>query len=345
MTHSDSQTRLASLDQLRGYAIFGMLVVNYFGHYRASWDQLRHHFTGFHYADTIAPLFVFVVGMGLRLSWLRRSEFMPPAEARRGILKRYAILVLIAFAVHAGYLWDALMYIGLAGLVGLWLVDKSPGVRLVAGLAGLTIFQAVFSFTSYGDWLIRDITYDGDNMPLIVKAIPLGPTLFDVRINGGPLGFVAYVFTLMCGTLTYDLFRTRNTRVILGGCLSMGVVLFLAGLASREEWGGLKSYWPYSQFFMTAPYVLSSTGLAFLTAAALYLLNDVLKIRIPHFTSFGMNPLFIYIVHFLLLDVILRFYGGDSENWPVIFAIFLAFYAVCYGLAYTLHRKEIYIKL
>src|SRR5690554_5893290 len=94
-------TRIASLDQFRGYAIFGMLLVNFFGHYDTEWirelgdsglktalmfvfgQQLHHHSEFMTYADTIAPIFMFVVGIGLRLSWLRRVDKLTPGEARR----------------------------------------------------------------------------------------------------------------------------------------------------------------------------------------------------------------------------------------------------------------------
>ena len=80
-TMAESPKRIAAIDQLRGYAIFGMLLVNakdlFFSPVRPAvrgtsiepfWDavlhQLSHHREAFSYADTIAPLFVFVVGMG-----------------------------------------------------------------------------------------------------------------------------------------------------------------------------------------------------------------------------------------------------------------------------------------
>src|SRR5690606_12961878 len=124
-------TRITAMDQLRGYAIFGMLLVNASGffHLKGLTEQISHHRDYFTYADTIAPFFVFVVGMGMRLSWLRRVETAGATATRWSMAKRFTVLVLIAFAIYAGWLWDALMDIGLAGLLALFLIDKKPMVR------------------------------------------------------------------------------------------------------------------------------------------------------------------------------------------------------------------------
>ena len=114
--------RIPALDQMRGYAILGMLLVNAKGVFHLQAAQLSHHREMFTYADTIAPLFMFVVGMGMRLSWLRRSALDGANVARRAMAKRFSLLVLIAFAIYAGWLWGALMGIGVAGFVA----DRNP---------------------------------------------------------------------------------------------------------------------------------------------------------------------------------------------------------------------------
>lgn len=184
--------RIVCIDQLRGYAIFGMLLVNasgiFFepieaslegssiqGFFEACLYQLSHHRTTFTYADTIAPLFVFVVGMGMRLSWLRRTESAGASEVRRSLAKRYSVLVLIAFAVYAGWLWDALMDIGLAGLLALMLIDRKPRTRIIAAFAFVLAYQCIHMFTSYGTWSVHG-TFSLDNpdyVPFLVRLVPL----------------------------------------------------------------------------------------------------------------------------------------------------------------------------
>jgi predicted acyltransferase len=338
--------RIVSIDQLRGYAILGMLVVNYFGSFSLSWSQLHHHRDYMTYADTIAPLFVFVVGMAMRLSMVRRIDRVGLAEARRSALKRYALLVLIAFAIYAGYLWDALMNIGLAGLLAIPVIDRKPGVRIAMGLLLLAAYQAVFSMTSYGGWLLGTVVYEKEGvLPFIFKLIPLGPELVKSNINGGPIGHWSWCFMLLCGTIAYDLLATRNTARIMRGCLAWGAALCAAGLILRLEWPGIKAAWPFSQYWMTAPYALWASGLFFLTLLAFYALCDGLDIRIPHLTVLGQNPLFIYILQYLIMDSAERFLPEHTSFLPGVLVGFAVFYAACYGSACYLHQKGIIVKL
>ena len=344
-TPSIAKGRIASIDQIRGYAIFGMLLVDYFEAFDIVTQQLHHHRDYMTYADTIAPLFMFVVGMGLRLSMKRRIDKVGLKEARSGLLKRYTMLVLIAFLLYTGYLWDALMNIGLAGLVALWFVDKKPSVRFGIALGFLAVYQVIFSFTTYGGWLIGTVKYTEETMPIIWKLIPIGTELVDCNINGGPIGHWSWLLMLICGTIAYDIMATKNTSKILVGCLGWGIALCLVGLALRLPVDGVKEAWVFSKYYVTAPYAFWSSGLCFLTMAAFYVVCDMIKIRIPHMTVFGLNPLFIYILQWCLMESSHRFIPEDTTNWVAIMAGFALFYAICYGTAYYLYKKNILIKL
>lgn len=247
-----SAERIASLDQYRGYAIFGMLLVNFFGHYNTKWieklndspmksaldfifgQQLHHHSEYMTYADTIAPIFMFVVGIGMRLSWLRRSQKLDPGVARKSMAKRYTVLVLIAFAIYTGWLWDALMNIGLAGLMALLIVDKKWSVRIAYALGLVVAFQLVFMFTSYGEWLLRMGKYGRElEWPLLTILLPLRGELMNVQINGGLLGHWSWAFMLIFGTIAYDIMATQDRNKILAGLIGFGVILTIAGFGAR----------------------------------------------------------------------------------------------------------------
>ena len=81
-------SRITAVDQLRGYSIFGMFLVNASGYFNFKSEQIQHHKDWYSYADTIAPLFLFVVGMGMRLSWLNRSKKDGATETRWAMAKR-----------------------------------------------------------------------------------------------------------------------------------------------------------------------------------------------------------------------------------------------------------------
>ena len=261
--------RIASLDQYRGYAIFGMLLVNFFGHYHTKWIaalhtawlkapllaifgvQLEHHSEYMTYADTIAPIFMFVVGIGMRLSWLRRVQKVEPAVARKAMAKRYGLLVLIAFAIYTGWVWDALMNIGLAGLAALLIIDKKWSVRIAYALGLVALYQIIFFYTSYGEWLLRMGHY-GKEIPYPWETIflPLREDLLDCQINGGLIGFWSWGFMLIFGTIAYDIMATQNRQKIFTGLIGFGLVLTIAGFGSRAI--GTKSYYEKAEPYAAA---------------------------------------------------------------------------------------------
>lgn len=356
--------RLVSIDQLRAYAIFGMVIVNakaffldpvqstlagspfaeYFG---LLLHQLSHHDAGFTYADSIAPLFVFVVGMAMRLSWLKRTaRAHDPWPVRRSMAKRFSLLVLIAFAIYPGWLWDALMDIGLAGLLAIMLIDKRPGVRAAAAFAFVAAFQCIHSLTSYGNWSIhgRFSPTNPEYRPLLVELLPLSKALFRTSLNGGPLGPLSWVMMLLFGANAYDWLASGNRRRFIGACLVWGISLCSLALILQMEWPGVKALWPLSARTMAAPFPLWASGLCFLQLLIFHLLCDRLGVVIPGFAAVALNPLVIYIAQHLILDVADRFTPERLSLAEGVtgLALFWTFFAFA---AWFMKKKEIYVKL
>ncbi len=317
--------RIASIDQFRGYAILGMVFVNYVGEFKSMPEFFKHHADWMSYADTIAPAFMFVVGMGFRLSFLNHCAKGGLNAARWTALKRYVTLVVVG-AILYGPLdpvcdwWDALVDIGFAGLLALPFIEKGAAVRASMAVLYLAVFQALFLYAGYGEWTMAK------------------------SIDGGPLGPLSWAFILLMGTLAYDLLVTADARKIITWALALGVGLFVAGWILKVEWPGVKEVWPYSQKGMTAPYPISSTGLCFLTFAAFYYLCDVRGLLLPHLSVLGKNALVIYIVQQALLDLHEGFISHESGVLMTL-AGFVAFYFMCYAVAWRLHKDNIIIRL
>jgi len=312
--------RIASIDQFRGYAILGMVFVNFVSRFDATPWMLKHHRFGMSYNDTIAPIFMFVVGMGFRLSLMRHIETVGLRTARIDAAKRYLILTLIGAVVYFGYFWDALTDIGIGGLLALPLMDKSRGIRVLGAAASLALFQCLFSLTPYGDWLMAN------------------------SLNGGPLGPLSWASILLAGSVAYDMIAAGTRREIVLACLGWGLGLAALGFILKAEWPGIKPAWPFSQYGMTAPYPLYATGLAFLTYLAFYLICDVAGWRLPHLTVLGENPLALYAVHGILIAIGLLILK-DSAPVPAIVAGTIVLYLCCYALARWLHHKKIFFKI
>ena len=193
------------------------------------------------------------------VSWLRRSKVAGAAATRKAMAKRFSLLVLIAFAIYMGWLWDALMDIGLAGLLAVLFIDKSPRVRAGVACCMAFLYQAIVSFTVYGPWIMRTAKLTDENMPYLFKWIPYQSTLFDVPLNGGPFGPLSWCFILLLGTIAYDVFKTRDRGKIVTRCLSLGVGLCAAGWVMSIPWGETKALWPISAYHMTLPFPLWSS--------------------------------------------------------------------------------------
>ncbi len=312
------------IDQCRGYAVFGMILVNVLGLFERMPWMLKHHAEGFSYADHIAPLFIFVVGIGFRMSYQKTARNEGVKAARRRAVRRYAILMGLGLLFGGFHLraavWDALMDIGAGGMLALPFMGAPAWARLVVATLYLTLYQGFFSCAGYGDWVMAN------------------------SINGGPLGPLSWSFILLSGTIAADcVFTMRRARMFMA-LLSFALALVCAGWLLRMEWPGVKAFWPFSQFAMSAPYTLYAAGLCFLSLLFFYIVSEQCNIAFPHFTVLGRNPLVLYLLQGALV-LIVRV--AVPSNIPIAAALvcFAVVYGVCYAVAWRLHRTDRIIKI
>lgn len=323
-TKSPAPGRIRSLDQLRGYTIFGMILVNYLGQFPSMPETFRHHDDYMSYADTIAPLFLFVAGVGFRLSYLRNRERLGLGGALWTGLRRYLTLTLIGILFYnplnwRGW-WDALVDIGLSGVLALPFIGLGPRARIAAACGYLALFQALFTLTPYGAWNMAN-SYDG-----------------------GPLGPLSWVFSLLLGTVLYDLAAAGNPRRLAAACLAWGAGLCAAGWLLHTAWPGMKDVWNFSQRDMTAPYPLFATGLAFLAYLPFYLLCDVWGRGLPTLDAVGSNPLVLYLLQLVLIEIHGTVIPQESGAAAAALA-FAGMYTLYYLTARWMQRKGYYVKV
>lgn len=134
--------RLTTIDMLRGFAVFGVLVVNMFYFFNpwyapqvtpemTSLDQAAHFLINFLFVSKFYTIFSFLFGLGMFLQMSRAEanevRFVPL------YLRRLAILALFGFA-HGVLLWtgDILLLYAVTGLLLLFFFRKrSPRTLLV----------------------------------------------------------------------------------------------------------------------------------------------------------------------------------------------------------------------
>lgn len=322
MKNTPQKPRIVSLDMFRGFAIFGMILVNYLGHFEAMPDTFRHPRYGMTFANAIAPYFLFAVGMGLRMSLVKRVESSGTKTAYFHSIKRYVILILIGIVVYGPDpvmdMWDALVDIGFAGLITLPFIARGKTTRAIFALLLLVLYQLLFIFTGYGEWTMAN------------------------SIDGGPLGPISWASILVFGTIQMDYLKESKSGEFLRKSVLLGVPLLLLGLGF--SYFQPMKLWEFSQRSMTMAYPLFATGLSVLTFAAFYLAADVWKWKIPHLALLGMNPLVIYI----LQQILIAFYGDalpKNASWWLALLGFATVYGICYLIARYLYHNKYFIRI
>ena len=321
-------SRIASIDQLRGYAIAGMIFVNWLGNFKSMPWAFDHHRHGpMSYADTIAPLFLFVVGMGFRLSFLRRSERGTAWDARKHLAKRYVTLIVVAIAYYGPDfcvdIWDALTYIAVAALLILPVIDRSVSVRLIVSGVYAALFWIASSQFGYYEWTMAR------------------------SIDGGPLGPLSWTIPLVFGTFAWDLYAAADGKRLIRWFASLGIGLILIGYlgVGLERMGyAVEPYNLQSQRGGTVPYMIASTGASFLAALLFYWVVDIRGWSVPTLSTLGSNALVIYMVQGVVLGEMHHQFPRDSS---AIWALcgFALVYTLCWAAARHLAKQNIIIKL
>lgn len=310
------QQRFIALDALRGLAIALMILVNTPGSWSHVYSPLLHaHWHGFTFADMVFPGFLFVVGAAMFFS-LRKAVWSVTVVRR--IVKRAAMLIGIGILLN----WFPFS----ADLAQL----RIPGVLQRIGLCYAVAAMLVL--------LIRV-----SRLPIVALAILLAYWALLVGFaNGDPYGLNSNAVLLL------DLWLFGATHLYQGfgiafdpeGLLSSlpAVVSVLAGyyvaaqLAAKTPVSGalwltksaiglalvawLWSYcWPINKALWTGSYVLLSSGLLLFILAALVWLIDIKQYQrlVQPLVIYGTNPLFIYILSWIVAVVSSRIMLGDAS--------------------------------
>jgi uncharacterized protein len=134
--------RVLTIDVLRGFALFGILLVNFYGVGATGLaDRVANGFLFFFVSGKFYPLFSFLFGLGFGVMLLRsmdRGAAIVPVY-----LRRLAVLAVIG-VVHYVFLWsgDILRDYAVLGALLLLFRNRSPRFLLAAALAAILIANA-----------------------------------------------------------------------------------------------------------------------------------------------------------------------------------------------------------
>ena len=359
--------RLISLDALRGFTIAAMIMVNFPGNEQYVYFTLRHtKWNGLSFTDTIAPVFLFVIGVSIVYAYTKRLNDGTPKSSLykkiifrsfkifavgmflnlmpdfdfdnirwTGTLHRIALVFMFCAILFLNTNWKQQVWIAAVLLVAYWLaltLIPTPGIGKVMLEPGVNIVAWVDS--KYLPGKMWQGTWDPESILSTIPAIVSG-------ITG-----------MLVGRLMISRLAPAEKVNYL---MTAGLFSVIAGYF----WGLI---FPVNENLWTSSFVLVTSGLGALLLGALYFIVDMLgyKNGVRTGVIFGANAIAVYV----LADVLaLLFYRAEFGGLPLnelavnqlvqagmqpelaswIYALF--FVAVNFVPAYILYRKKIFIKL
>lgn len=388
--------RILALDILRGITIAGMILVNNPGSWAHIYAPLRHaEWNGLTPTDLVFPFFMFIMGISTYIS-LMKYNFQFSSQALMKIVRRTVVIFLIGMAIgwfsRFCYYWaaapeelsffenlwnsvwtfDRMRILGVmqrlalcycaTSIVVLTIKHKHIPYLIVALLLGYFILLMCGNGYVYGEGNVLSVVDRAVLTPAHMYKDngiePEGLLSTIPAIAHVLLGF--YVGKLMFGKKKAD---TNNSSSSLDQKL---IILFLVGVILTFS-GLLLSYGcPINKKIWSPTFVLTTCGFGSSLLALLIWIIDVkgYKKWSMFFESFGINPLFMYVLGGVLgiLFGCIRFPWGEGTisihsfiykvmylSWlpetAASLAYALTFVAINWCIGYQLYKRKIYIKI
>ncbi|MDO9634833.1 MAG: DUF5009 domain-containing protein [Paludibacter sp.] len=340
MTQTPTNTRLLSLDVLRGITIAGMILVNNPGSWWYVYAPLGHAaWHGITPTDLVFPFFMFIMGISTYIS-LRKFNFEWSKATLLKILKRTFVIFLIGMGIAwlslsfrtyralepeelgfferffraitnfeklriLGVLQRLALSYGATAVIAILVKHKYIPIIIILSLIGyffLLLFGNGFDFSEQNIIAVVDQAVLGKNHMYIDNGVYLDPE--------GLLSTIPSIAHVLIGFYAgIMLMQTKDNLVRIQQLFIMGAILTFAGF--------LLSYGcPINKKIWSPTFVLVTCGLASTLLALLVWIIDVKghKRWSRFFESFGVNPLFIYVaaaVLSILIGNIMITYGGE----------------------------------
>jgi predicted acyltransferase len=390
-----SSSRLLSLDVLRGITIAGMILVNNPGSWGSIYAPFRHaQWNGLTPTDLVFPFFMFIMGVSMFLSY-KKFDFKFTAQTFTKLLRRSVLLFLIGVALN----WFGLFS---GTLRGLWADDITFFDKLgqaannFESLRILGVLQRLALVSFFGSlavlifkpkralwistillafyWILiaasNSFEQNSSSLVAIIDRAVLGirhmytdhlpdgsAVIFDPEGVLSTLPCIAHVLIgVWAGKLISE---AKENGVRIQKLFIFGTIILFLGFLIQYGFPINKKIWSSS-------FVLTTCGLASLLLALHIWMIDIKakKNWSVFFESFGVNPMFIYVVA-AVLSVLLGNIGftvyGEwvsihayvYNQWlsplfgelmrSLVFA--LLFVTLNWFIGNILYKKKIFIKL
>lgn len=374
--------RLKSLDIMRGLTVALMILVNNGG--EQNYHILTHSkWNGLTPCDLVFPFFLFMMGMSTYLS-LRKTEFKPPLIIYRKIAKRTILLFLIGLSINwfdmicSGNgldfahlrIWAVLQRIALCyGIVSLLAIhiNQRYFVHIILGI--IIVYMGILAF---GNGYAYDASVN------IIAQADLHFFGYDHLYHKSPVDPEGLLSTLpaiahtMIGFLCckYISIADQNVHSKIKFLKISGLIMLILGFfLSLIGFGINKRIWSPSYVFVTCGFAawvlslliqwidrgeISAEGKIEANAEGKTIKTKENPITVL-FLSFGMNPLFLYVLS-EFLAIVFGTYGIKddlldlirnviSDEYLVSLTYALFFVAIHAAMGIWMYQKKIFIKL
>jgi predicted acyltransferase len=388
-------SRLLSLDILRGITIAGMIMVNNPGSWTSIYTPLEHaQWNGLTPTDLVFPFFMFIMGVSMYLSY-KKFDFEFSGRTFTKLLRRSVLLFLIGLGIG----WFSLFCRRLNGLHAeeMPLLEKIwQAANNFENLRILGVLQRLALVSFFGSLIV--LNFKPKRIPWLVGFILFFYWIIMAATNSYAENDSSIVFTIDRAIFGLSHMYTDNLpdgrKVIFDPeglfstipCIAHVLLGFWAGKlisdskdnASRIQklfifgtiiliLGFLLNYgFPINKKIWSSSFVLATCGAASLLLGLLVWIIDIKgkKQWSVFFESFGINPMFIYVVagiiSILLANISFTYYGEWLSTKGFIYsqwlspvfgdylgslAFALLFITLNWFIGHILYKKKIYIKL
>lgn len=366
MTNTTKNTRLLSIDVLRGFDMLMIIFVDRFfstlnegaktGFTEVLAAQFEHpEWFGYHFYDIIMPLFLFLVGVVIPFSMERRvKEIDNKAKLYPHLIKRFIILFILGWivqgnllaldidqfkifsntlqAIAVGYFFSCVAYIHL-----------NKKARYILFAACLLVYGLLLEFANVPGIGNSELLPD-KNIALYIDHYVFGSFddgyQYTWLLSG--LGFIA---TTLSGLFAGEMLRSKLPREKTArNILLVGIGFIVVGLILNIFHPSVKKIW-------NSTFVLLSSGLCFALLALFYWIIDVKGYtRWGFFLKvIGINAITAYVLsHVINFPEIAKFilFGFEQYlgNYYEAFATIGGF-GILYLLLWYMNKNQTYIKI
>jgi len=357
--------RLTSIDALRGFTMIWIIGAEVIVHSlfkvwpnsftRTLTVNMTHaRWEGYYFYDLVFPLFLFLVGILIPFTILRRMEAgVPKTQLYKHIIKRTLVLIFLGL-VNYGLLrfdWPAMRWSSVLGRIGicyffasLLVMHTSWRMQAVITAAILIFYYLAVMFIPVPGYGAGVLTPEGCLTTYLDQKIIPGTLGMGIYDRQGVLSTFTSLATTLIGVLAgFWLASNRSPQRKTIGLLFAGLLTLTAG-------------WIWGQFFFisrnvwTSSFVLYSAGWSFFLLALFYWIIDVRGYKKWAFflIVIGMNAITIWVGQRLIdFDFTAKaIFLGFSGTLGVIQPVFMAFavFMLKWLFLWFLFKKKIFLK-